>query len=84
MPSLRLKPYALLLILLAPATLLAELSLPHFFSNNMVLQRDPKVPTKRRRAGACTVPRMKIILNLRGAAQAPALHLVASHKCGML
>ena len=43
MPSLRLKPYALLLILLTPATLLAELSLPHFFSNNMVLQRDREV-----------------------------------------
>ena len=43
MPSLRLKPYTLLILLLAPATLLAELSLPHFFSNNMVLQRDREV-----------------------------------------
>ncbi|MDG2254295.1 MAG: sialate O-acetylesterase [Opitutaceae bacterium] len=43
MPTLRLKLPALLLILLAPATLLAELSLPHFFSNNMVLQRDREV-----------------------------------------
>jgi sialate O-acetylesterase len=43
MTSLRLKPFALLLILLAPATLVAELSLPHFFSNNMVLQRDREV-----------------------------------------
>ena len=43
MTSLRLKPFALLLILLAPATLVAELSFPHFFSNNMVLQRDREV-----------------------------------------
>ena len=49
MPQFRLNPSALiltaalLLIAIAPATLRAELSLPHFFSNHMVLQRDREV-----------------------------------------
>jgi len=43
MPTVRLKLPTLLLTLLVPVTLLAELSLPHFFSNNMVLQRDREV-----------------------------------------
>lgn len=49
MKSFRLKPSALnltqvlFLILIAPVTLFAELSLPHFFSNHMVLQRDREV-----------------------------------------
>lgn len=67
MSTLRFKPSALnltkafLLILIAPATLFAELTLPHFFSDHMVLQRDREVAIWGK-----ADPGAKLALNFKG------------------